>query len=119
MDARLLWQEETSMQIKAFLYGAAVASLAWLAVPAAADLFGFDRSESADQVAHWQPASAPGQTAPDAHAELMRRWAAMTPEERAAHDRMTQCPYAGQAHGRAGQGSGMQGLRPAREPHQI
>ena len=107
------------MHIKAFLYGAAVASLAWLAVPAAADLFGADRSESADQVAHWQPASAAGQTAPDAHAELMRRWAAMTPEQRAAHDRMTQCPYAGQAHGRAGQGSDMQGLRPAREPQQI
>jgi hypothetical protein len=112
------------MQIKAFLCGAVVASLAWVAVPAAANLFGAGPAESPAQATHWQPASAPpasatGRTAHEAHAELMQRWEAMTPEERAAHDRMTQCPYAGRSHGRAGQAEVMQGLRPMREPQQI
>jgi hypothetical protein len=107
------------MQIKAFLCGAVVASLAWVAVPAAANLFGAGTAEMAAQAAPWQPASATGRTAHEAHAELMRRWEAMTPEERAAHDRMTQCPYAGRSHGRAGQAEVMQGLRPMREPQQI
>ena len=112
------------MQIKAFLCGAVVASLAWVAVPAAANLFGASPSEAPAQAAHWQPASAApasatGRTAHEAHAVLMRRWEAMTPEERAAHDRMTQCPYADRAHGRAGPAEVMPGLRPMREPQQI
>lgn len=104
------------MHIKAFMLGAAVASLVWLAVPAALERPAAGAAApAAAEAVDWRPAGAPHAMS---HAELMRRWQAMTPEQREAHRQMARCPYSS----RAGQGApgrapaGQQGLRPTQEP---
>lgn len=103
------------MHFKAFMLGAAVASLAWLTVPAALQYHAASVESPAAETVQWHPAGAAHGMS---HAELIRRWEAMTPEQRAAHRQMTRCPYSGQVgHGAPGRApAGQQGLRPTQEP---
>jgi len=83
------------MQLKGFLWGAAVASLAWLGMSAIAD-----RGEAVHGVAVLEASAPHGMTAEEkqAHvAEMQQLWRAMTPAQREAHRGMMRCPYSGQS----------------------
>jgi hypothetical protein len=101
------------MQIKGFIFGLAVASLAWAGLPAVADLAAARAAPTVQEApaprAHYH---AMGGEQHGSHAELMRRWEAMTPEQREAHRQLMRCPYAGRAGGSAG-------VQAAREPLEI
>jgi hypothetical protein len=113
------------MQLKGFLLGVAIASLAWLAWPQIVDrdtgTRGFEDPAHAWMEAHvgWHEMS-PAER--QAHvAEMRELWQGMTPEQREAHRGMMQCPYAGpdaRSRGRHGQPSG-EGLRTSPEPLEI
>lgn len=95
------------MQIKGFLLGLAIASLAWASwqawPQAAAERSGAAATEHESWVethVRWHSLSEEERAA---HlAELRERWDDMTREQREAHRGMLQCPYSGRAGGTAG-----------------
>jgi hypothetical protein len=98
------------MQLKGFLLGVAIASLAWMAWPQIADrdtgTRGLEAQAHAWMEAHvgWHEMSSAER---QAHVEEMRElWQGMSPEQREAHRDMMHCPYAGpdaRSRGRHGQ----------------
>lgn len=108
------------MQVKGFLWGAAVASLAWLGISALAD-----RGVPTHGVAVLEASAAHGMTAEEqeAHvAEMQQLWRAMTPAQRDAHRDLLRCPYSGQpggAYDRGQAGEPDKGAGRAREPLEI
>jgi len=109
------------MQLKGFVLGAAVASLAWFGMSAMAE-----RDVPVDGTAVLAASAAQGMTAEEqqAHvAEMQQLWRAMTPAQRDAHRDMMRCPYSGQPGGGAydrGQADERdKGARRTREPLEI
>jgi hypothetical protein len=97
------------MQTKGFLLGIAVASMAWLAWPLAAERISTGGSAATPHESwvethlRWHSLSDEERAA---HlAELRERWHDVSPSQREAHRSMMQCPYskgAGAAAGNSG-----------------
>jgi hypothetical protein len=84
------------MQLKGFIAGAAVVSLAWLGATAWDNHSAEVRAGSVQRLAGVPAAHGMSEAEKEAHAAEMRRlWQSMTPAQREAHRNMNYCPYAG------------------------
>ena len=103
------------MQLKGFVAGAAVVSLAWLGSTAWDNYAAEMSAPPAQRVAGIQPAHAAqgmSEAEKEAHvAEMRRLWESMTPAQREAHRGMAICPYSGRAAQPAA--PGYPGVKPA------
>jgi hypothetical protein len=100
------------MQLKGFIAGAAVVSLAWLGSAAWDNYAAEVRAGSMPSVAGVHAAHGMSEAEKEAHvAEMRRLWQSMTPQQREAHRGMAYCPYSGQAAQPAA--PGYRGVKPA------
>jgi hypothetical protein len=101
------------MQLKGFIAGAAVVSLAWLGSTAWDNYSAEVRAGSMQRLAGVPAAHGMSEAEKEAHvAEMRRLWEGMTPAQREAHRNMNYCPYSGRgAHGMTP--GGMPGVVPA------
>jgi hypothetical protein len=95
------------MQLKGFIAGAAVVSLAWLGSTAWDNYSAEVRAGSMQRLAGVHAAHGMSEAEKEAHvAEMRRMWESMTPAQREAHRNMNYCPYSGRgAHGMTRDGS--------------
>ena len=86
------------MQLKGFIAGAAVVSLAWLGSIAWDNYSTEMRAASMQRLAGVHAAHGMSEAEMQAHvAEMRRAWQSMTPAQREAHRNMNYCPYSGRA----------------------